>query len=103
MASEKDPEKSLKIIADNLRPNQRIYVGVINVVNENVESPETVRDRILLAAKYIPLHQLGTTDDCGFSPFSDDVATSRDVAFSKITARIQGTKLAYDQLESLSA
>ena len=99
MASEKDPEKSLKIIGDNLRPNQRIYVGVINVVKEEVESPETVRDRILLAAKYIPLEQLGTTDDCGFSPFSDDVATSRDTAFAKIEARIQGTQMAFNQLK----
>ena len=99
MASEKNPEKSLKIIGDNLRPKQRIYVGVIDVVNEAVESAATVRDRVLLAAKYIPFHQLGTTDDCGFSPFSDDVATSRDVAFSKITARVQGTQLAYDELK----
>ena len=98
MASEENPEKSLQVIKDNLRPNQRIYIGVIDVLDEEVESVETVRDRILLAAKYIPLNQLGTTDDCGFSPFSDDVATSRDTAFSKIKARIQGTQLAYVQL-----
>ena len=59
-----------------------------------------MRDRVLLAAKYIPVDQLGTTDDCGFSPFSDDVFTSRDTAFSKITARVQGTQLAYLQLKS---
>ena len=45
------------------------------------------------------IDQLGTTDDCGFSPFSDDEPTSRDTAFSKITARVQGTQLAYDQLK----
>ncbi len=100
MASEKEPEKSLKIIAENLRPHQRIYIGVINVVNEEVESVETVRDRVLMAAKYIPLNQLGTTDDCGFSPFSDDVATSRDTAFAKIAARVQGTQLAFEQLKT---
>lgn len=98
MASEKDPETSLKIIADNLRPNQRIYVGVIDVTNKEIESVETVRDRVLQAAKYIPLAQLGTTDDCGFSPFSDDMATSRDTAFAKIKARVLGTKLAYQRL-----
>ena len=74
-------------------------MGVIDVISEEVESIQTVRDRVLLAAKYIPLDQLGTTHDCGFSPFSDDVATSRETAFSKITARIQGTQLAYDQLK----
>lgn len=83
MASEKNPEKILKLIGDHIRSDQRIYVGVIDVLNEEIESVETVRDCILLAAKYIPLDQLGTTDDCGFSPFSDDVATSRDTAFSK--------------------
>jgi len=49
-----------------------------------VESVETARDRILLAAKYIPIEQLGTTDDCGFSPFSDDIATNRRTAFKKL-------------------
>ena len=34
---------------------------------------------------------LGTTDDCGFSPFGDDTSTSRDTAFAKIRARIDGT------------
>jgi len=98
MASEGNPEKSLKVIGENLRAGQRIYIGVINVIDEEVESIETVRDRILLAAKYIPIEQLGTTDDCGFSPFSDDIATNRRTAFEKITARVQGTQLAFDHL-----
>jgi 5-methyltetrahydropteroyltriglutamate--homocysteine methyltransferase len=34
---------------------------------------------------------LGTTDDCGFSPFADDTSTSREVAFAKITGRVEGT------------
>jgi 5-methyltetrahydropteroyltriglutamate--homocysteine methyltransferase len=44
------------------------------------------------------LQQLGTTDDCGFSPFADDLSTSRDTAFAKIKARIEGTKLAEQKL-----
>ena len=63
-----------------------------------MESVETVRDRILLAAKNIPIERLGTTDDCGFSPVSDDIVTNRRTAFEKITARVQGTQLAFDQL-----
>ena len=39
---------------------------------------------------YIPADQLGTTDDCGFSPFCDDTSTSRDKAFAKIRARVRG-------------
>jgi methionine synthase II (cobalamin-independent) len=100
MASEKNPEKSLQIISDHLRPNQRVFIGVIDVVNEQVETDETVRDRILMAAEYIPVNQLGTTDDCGFSPFSDDIATSRNTAFAKISARVRGTQLAVDMLKN---
>jgi len=44
---------------------------------------------------------LGTTDDCGFSPFDDDQSTSRQIAFDKIRARIQGTKLAEEKLNMM--
>jgi 5-methyltetrahydropteroyltriglutamate--homocysteine methyltransferase len=59
-----------------------------------VESSQEIRDRILEAAKIIPVEQLGTTDDCGFSPFCDDISTTRDKAFEKIRARVLGTALA---------
>ena len=98
MASEEDPEKALKEIAKNLKPHQKVFVGVIDVNNPEVESAEVVRDRILQAAKHIPVSQLGTTDDCGFSPFADDAGTSREIAFAKIEARIEGTKLAEKEL-----
>jgi len=98
MASEKDPVKSLKLIRENIRPDQRVYIGVIDVVNEEIESPELVYDRIMTAAEYIPVGQLGTTDDCGFSPFSDDIATSRETAFAKITSRVEGTRKASEKL-----
>ena len=42
--------------------------------------------------------QLGTTDDCGFAPFSDDTSTTRDAAFAKIRARVLGTALAGEAL-----
>jgi 5-methyltetrahydropteroyltriglutamate--homocysteine methyltransferase len=53
---------------------------------------------VLEAAACIPLAQLGTTDDCGFSPFSDDTSTTRDTAFAKIRARVAGTALAAERL-----
>jgi 5-methyltetrahydropteroyltriglutamate--homocysteine methyltransferase len=77
-----------------------VFVGVIDPINPVVETPEMVRDRVLLAAEYLPLAQLGTTDDCGFSPFADDTSTSRDVAFAKIGARVAGSKLARQELRS---
>jgi 5-methyltetrahydropteroyltriglutamate--homocysteine methyltransferase len=98
MASETDPEKSLRLIGEHIQPHQTVFVGVIDVCDERVESAETVRDRVLAAAEHIPIAQLGSTDDCGYSPFSDDVATSRDTAFAKIAARVSGTQMAADQL-----
>ena len=98
LASEKEPDHVLSVVRGTLRPGQRVYVGVIDVLNPEVESPEQVRDRVLRAAEYIPLDQLGTTDDCGFSPFEDDTSTGRDTAFAKITVRIEGTRLAAEAL-----
>ena len=100
-AGEKDKPAVLASIKENLRLSQRVFLGVTNVLNPEVESPELIRDTILAAAEVIPPEQLGTTDDCGFSPFADDLSTSRDTAFAKIQSRIQGTKLAEEKLSKL--
>jgi 5-methyltetrahydropteroyltriglutamate--homocysteine methyltransferase len=93
-ASEKNKKQVLEVIKENLRPGQRVFIGVTNVLNPRIESPEEIRDLILEAVGYIPVSQLGTTDDCGFSPFADDTSTSRDIAFEKIRSRVEGTRLA---------
>ena len=93
-ASEKNKKQVLEVIKENLRPGQRVFLGVTDVLNPRIESPEEIRDLILEAAGYIPVSQLGTTDDCGFSPFADDTSTSRDIAFEKIRARVEGTRMA---------
>ncbi|MBI3363354.1 MAG: cobalamin-independent methionine synthase II family protein [Ignavibacteriae bacterium] len=94
MASERDRARVLKIISQYVKPDRRIFVGVIDPINPRVETPEEVKERVLEAAQYIPHSQLGTTDDCGFAPFSDDTSTARDIAFEKIRARVRGTELA---------
>jgi 5-methyltetrahydropteroyltriglutamate--homocysteine methyltransferase len=99
LAGEKDRVRVLKIIRHCMKPSQRIFVGVVAPIDPRIETPEEIRDRILEAAKYIPIEQLGTTDDCGFSPFSDDTSTSRDTAFAKIRARVLGTALATRDIE----
>jgi 5-methyltetrahydropteroyltriglutamate--homocysteine methyltransferase len=98
LAGETDRDRVLGVIAQLLRPEQRIFVGVIDPIDPRVESPEEVRDRVLEAAERLPKDRLGTCDDCGFSPFADDTSTSRDVAFDKIAARVEGTRLAADAL-----
>src|ERR1700692_3000760 len=94
LAGEKDRVRVLKIIREYLKPEQRAFVGVVSPIDPHVDTAEEVRDRVLESAKYIPLEQLGTTDDCGFSPFSDDTSTTRETAFAKIRARVEGTSLA---------
>ncbi|GII65275.1 5-methyltetrahydropteroyltriglutamate--homocysteine methyltransferase [Sphaerisporangium krabiense] len=98
LAGEPDPERVLGIIADTLPPDVRVFVGVIDPIDPVVETAEQVRDRVLAAARHIPPERLGTCDDCGFSPFADDTSTSRDTAFAKIAARVEGTRLASESL-----
>jgi 5-methyltetrahydropteroyltriglutamate--homocysteine methyltransferase len=98
LAGEQDRSRVLKIIRQHLRDDQRVFVGVIAPIYPRIETPEEVRDRVLEAAQYIPVEQLGTTDDCGFSPFCDDTSTTRPKAFAKIRARVEGTALANEAL-----
>jgi 5-methyltetrahydropteroyltriglutamate--homocysteine methyltransferase len=97
-AGESDKESILQCINKYMGPEQVIFLGVIDVINPRLERPEEVRDLILKAAEYIPVIQLGTTDDCGFAPFSDDLTISREAAFDMVKARIEGTKLASAEL-----
>ena len=96
LAGERDRVKVLKIIRQHMKPDHRIFVGVVSPIIARIDSAEEVRDRVIEAAKYIPVEQLGTTDDCGFAPFSDDTSTSRDTAFAKIRSRVEGTAMAAD-------
>ena len=94
LASEPDRKKVLAKIRELVKPGQTVFVGVIDPINPTVESPQLVRDRVVEAAEFIPVESLGTTDDCGFSPFADDTSTSRETAFAKIRSRVEGTALA---------
>ena len=67
-------------------------------LGEGEGEAQEIRKRVLEAAEYIPVAQLGTTDDCGFSPFSDDTSPPRDTAFAKIRARVAGTAMASELL-----
>jgi 5-methyltetrahydropteroyltriglutamate--homocysteine methyltransferase len=98
LAGEPDRVHVLTMIRKYLKADQCVFVGVVAPIDAHIETADEVRERVLEAAEYIPLGQLGTTDDCGFSPFSDDTSTSRDTAFDKIRARVEGTALAAEAL-----
>jgi methionine synthase II (cobalamin-independent) len=110
-ASEADRESVYKLCGQYRRDDaagvsQVCFMGVINPLSPEVETPEHVRDELLTAAEYIPADRLGATDDCGFSPFSRDVKPlhgspdfARDIAMQKISARLEGARLASAELE----
>lgn len=93
-AGEEDKQTVLETIRAVVQPSQKVFLGVTDVLKSRIETPEEIKDMILYAAEYIPVDQLGTTDDCGFSPFADDTSTSRETAFEKIMARLKGTRMA---------
>ncbi|MGA2013645.1 MAG: hypothetical protein ABSH51_24360 [Solirubrobacteraceae bacterium] len=109
-ASEDDREKVYELCGRYSREDadgvaQVCFMGVINPLSPEVETPEHVRDELLAAANHIPVARLGATDDCGFSPFSRDVKPkhgspdfARDVAMQKISARLAGARLASQAL-----
>lgn len=97
LASEADPERALKILGERAG-SRRVFVGVTDPIDPRIETAEEVRDRVLQAARFIDPGHLGTTDDCGFSPFGDDASTSRDTAFAKIQARVTGSAMASEIL-----
>jgi 5-methyltetrahydropteroyltriglutamate--homocysteine methyltransferase len=98
LASEPQPDRVLGVLADHLPGHARAFIGVTDPIDPRVETPEQVRDRVLAAARHLPVDRLGTCDDCGFSPFADDTSTPRAIAFAKIRARIEGTALAAREL-----
>ena len=109
-SSEDDKEKVYKLVGENSRDDangvpQVCFMGVINPLSPEVETAEQVKNELVTAAKYIPVERLGATDDCGFSPFSRDEKPkhgspdfARDIAMQKISARLEGAKMASEEL-----
>jgi methionine synthase II (cobalamin-independent) len=110
LASEREKDPVFSSIGRHLRSDaqgvtQMAYLGVTNPGNPRVESPQEIADNLIRAANFIDKNQIGSTDDCGFSPFSIDEKPNhgspdyaRDVAFQKISARVEGSRLAAEKL-----
>jgi len=110
LASERDKDRVYGLIGEHSREDadgvaQMCYVGVTNPGNPRVESAQEVCDALVRASNFIPKERLGSTDDCGFSPFSIDEKPNhgspdyaREVAFQKITNRVLGSRMAAEKL-----
>ncbi len=72
--------------------DKEVGVGVIDVKDENVETPEVIARRIRQALKSIPAEKVTIVPDCGmkFMP--------RDRAFGKLQAMVEGTRIVRREL-----
>jgi methionine synthase II (cobalamin-independent) len=105
LASERDKDPIYESIGQHSRDDQMCYIGVTVTQSPRPESPQEVCDMLVRAADFIPKERLGSTDDCGFSPFSIDEKPNhgspdyaREIAFQKIAARVEGTRMAAEKL-----
>jgi methionine synthase II (cobalamin-independent) len=105
LASERDKDPIFESIGQHSRDDQMCYIGVTVTQSPRPESAQEICDMIVRAADFIPKERLGTTDDCGFSPFSIDEKPNhgspdyaREIAFQKITSRVEGTRMAAEKL-----
>ncbi len=110
LASEPDRERVYRLVAEHSRDDangvpQICFIGVVDPLNPTVETADQIAEELVTAARYIPKERLGATDDCGFSPFSIDQKPkhgspdfARDIAFQKMTARVEGVQRASETL-----
>jgi hypothetical protein len=84
---------------------QVAFIGVTNPLDHRLESPASIRDALVEAAKYIPVDQLVAANDCGFLMFSIDVKPkhgsqdfAQEVVRSKFRIRLENVRLASEVL-----
>ena len=65
-----------------------VMVGVIDVANPTIETPEEIADTIGRALQFVPKQHLIACTNCGLAPMS------RAVAEAKLKALAEGAKLA---------
>jgi 5-methyltetrahydropteroyltriglutamate--homocysteine methyltransferase len=65
-----------------------VLVGVIDVANDKVETPQEVAQVIRTALKYVPARHLFPCTNCGMAPMD------RDIARKKLQALVAGAALA---------
>jgi len=73
-------------------PSFSLGLGVVDVKIQDVESPGFVADRIRRALEVVPAEKLVVNPDCGC------VHLSRDVAFQKLCAMVDGARIVRNEL-----
>ena len=75
-------------------PDKTIILGVMDLDDMRVETPETVAARIRAALKFVPPDRLILAPDCGMKYLP------RDVAFQKLRAMVAGTQIVRRELRA---
>ena len=75
-------------------PGKTIIVGVLDLSDTTVESPEVVAERIRRALAHVPADRVVVAPDCGMKYLP------RDVAFGKMQAMVAGAALVRAELSS---
>jgi 5-methyltetrahydropteroyltriglutamate--homocysteine methyltransferase len=73
-------------------PGKTIILGVLDLSSHEVESPDTVADRIRRALPHVPPERIVVAPDCGLKYLP------RDVAFGKMEAMVAGAALVRAEL-----
>jgi 5-methyltetrahydropteroyltriglutamate--homocysteine methyltransferase len=73
-------------------PSKEIVLGVIDLADMTVETPATVAARIRRALPHVPAEKLIIAPDCGMKYMP------RDVAFAKLEAMVEGTRIVRREL-----
>ncbi len=74
-------------------PNEKeLAIGVVDVKNYYIETPEDVAERIRIALRYVSPEKLWIVPDCGFSQ------TARWAAYRKLVAMVAGTHIVRAEL-----
>ena len=74
-------------------PGKTIVLGVIDLSDMKIETPETVAARIRRALPYVDAKRLVIAPDCGMKYLP------REVAFAKLKAMTEGTKIVRRELQ----
>ena len=75
-------------------PSKTIILGVLDLADETVETPQTVAQRIRRALPHVPAERLVIAPDCGLKYLS------REVAFGKMRAMVEGAAIVRRELGS---
>jgi 5-methyltetrahydropteroyltriglutamate--homocysteine methyltransferase len=75
-------------------PSFEVGVGVIDVKTHAVETPDTVAERIRKALEVLPADRVFVLPDCGCFHLP------RDIAFAKLCAMVEGTRLVRKELKN---